>query len=548
MTQLLVADSSTFEDPVELDPELLEGQEPDDEDRDAVVAGVSAWGISIVVHVIALLLLVFVVFLDRMQPEKAPIRVVQIEAPPVVEEEEKERDLIEKVVTEIEAEEEVENPMVTELDLPVEEIETEDEEVSEVPAKGREEAVASSETGGAGAFMAIGAGGGAAGAFGNRNGGGRKRAVGRYGGSKASESAVEAALRWFARHQSGNGMWDLDAYPLNCTLEGPKCEPGTLDNSVVIGGSDNKQHTADVAMTGYAILCFLGAGYDHRTPNKWRKTVRGGIDWLLSIQTRDGVFGQSNYEHGIATMAIAEALGMTNDPKLRAPATKAVAAILARQALHGSSGYAWDYWKANPARNDSSVSGWCIMALKSAKAAGLNTGNGLPGAKQWLETTWRASNPNWKSIDAYGTSGFPYTWDATTGKVTKDKNGPEDMTCVGALCAVFLGYRGDSPMLASLANNLRKNQFQKQWPLETYYVYYSTLAMFQVGGDGWKEWNSVVRDLLVNNQRQSQDCFDGSWDIGTRTSKQWGQRMLATAYCCLSLEVYYRYLPVAVKH
>ncbi|MDA3960135.1 MAG: hypothetical protein PF961_05060, partial [Planctomycetota bacterium] len=127
----MAQDDDLYDD--ELDEELLEDEllDEDEDDRpDEVVAGVSAWGISIVLHVIALLLLVFVVFLERMQPEKAPIKVVQIEAPPPPEEEEKERDIIEKVVTEIEAEEEVENPMVTELDLPVEEIETEDEEVS----------------------------------------------------------------------------------------------------------------------------------------------------------------------------------------------------------------------------------------------------------------------------------------------------------------------------------------------------------------------------------------------------------------------------------
>ena len=97
----------------------------------------------------------------------------------------------------------------------------------ENPVKAREEAVSASEMGGAGAFAAMGAGGGAAGAFGSRTGGGRKAAVGRYGGSRASESAVEAISTLVCEHQSPNGQWDVDGYPINCTIDGPKCEPGT---------------------------------------------------------------------------------------------------------------------------------------------------------------------------------------------------------------------------------------------------------------------------------------------------------------------------------
>nr|MDA3960146.1 terpene cyclase/mutase family protein [Planctomycetota bacterium] len=443
-------------------------------------------------------------------------------------------DIIEKVVTEIEAEEEVENPMVTELDLPVEEIETEDEEVSEVPAKGREEAVSSSETGGAGAFMAIGAGGGAAGAFGNRNGGGRKRAVGRYGGSKASESAVEAALRWFARHQSPNGQWDVDGYPQNCPLPGAKCEPGKAHT-----GADG-----DIATTGYAVLCFLGAGYDHRTPNKWRKVVKGGIDWLVATQKADGSVGGRNYEHPVAVMALAEAYAMTNDPKLKGPAQSGVDHILKRQ-IKSKEGYplGWNYTSPNTTRNDSSVTGWNVMALKSAKAGNLNVGNGLSGSKKWLEASWKAANKNWKNIGSGDSSFFPYTWDSGTGETKHDSRVP-----MGALSAVFLGYRAGDPMLESMGNYIMKNQVPKSYPTNTYYMYYNTLAIFQMGGNRWKEWNNVARDVLVKAQRTGGDCFDGSWDWektgfhGHETG-----RLLSTAYCCLSLEVYYRYLPVAAQ-
>ena len=124
------------------------------------------------------------------------------------------------------------------------------------------------------------------------------------------KSAVDAALKWFKRHQSPNGQWDVDGYPVNCQEAGPKCEPGS-----------NKKG-GDEAVTGYAVLCFLGAGYDHKTPNKFQQTVKRGLDWLVQNQNGEGGWGR-NYENGVCSMALAEAYAMTNDPALREPAQKA---------------------------------------------------------------------------------------------------------------------------------------------------------------------------------------------------------------------------------
>ncbi|TVR40280.1 MAG: hypothetical protein EA402_13865 [Planctomycetota bacterium] len=531
------------EDEELLDDELVdeEGQEEDDGDRE-VVAAWSGWGISLAMHAIVFLLLAFVVIAGRLIDDPVPVRPAVIEPPPPPPEEEKEeRELTEVDVT-IVAEVEVETPVVTQLDVEVEEISTEDEEVSEVAeAKGREEAVSSSETGGSGAFMAIGAGGGAAGAFGNRSGGGRKRALGAYGGSRASESAVDAALRWFARHQSPNGMWDVTGYPVNCDLPGPKCEPGTERT-----GPDG-----DAAATGYAVLAFLGAGYDHRTPNRFRRTVRAGLDWIVENQLDSGGWGSNrNYENGIVAMAIAEAFAMTQDPSLREPAQKAIDHLLSRQAQDGGYGLGWDYTAPKPDRNDSSVSGWVVMALKSAEAGGLNIGNGMDGARNYLVRAWNDTNNQGQGItDPYThRSGFPYTWNASSGGFAR-----ENRTAIGLCMGVFLGKGEGNIMMETMANDVMHRAFESReayyqvsnWPVNTYYLYYNTLGIFQVGGERWQKWNNTVRDLLVNNQRKSDDCFDGSWDFeGTSFHGHRIGRLVSTAYCALSLQVYYRYVPI----
>jgi hypothetical protein len=510
-------------------------------------SGWAGWLISFAFHALLIGLMSTIYFLVQ-QPEVdvPPVRVAMIEAPPKKEEKPKEERTLETTVElDVQAESDHPNP-ISQLELPAEDSEREEESESPV-AKGREEAVADTELGSTGAFMAIGAGGGGAGMFGSRTGGGKKRAVGKFGGSKGSESAVDAALRWFKKHQSANGCWDSVKYVDNCT-EAPKCEPGTYAN---VGDNETT-----MAMTGYAVLCFLGAGYDHQTPNKFKAVVKKGLDYIVSAQKPDGSLGTHNYQNAIAAMALAEAYAMTGDIALKTPAQKAVDIILARQnqdlanapaagATDPYGSFGWDYSRPN-ARSDSSVTGWNVMALKSALAAQLNIGNGMEGAKRWLEKVWKANNPDWAKLDPYtGESVFSYQYysDQPNGGKLGTSVG---LSCIGALCAVFLGHHAGDPMLETLANTIANKQTPAAYPCNTYYMYYNTLAMFQVGGPRWKKWNGTVRDVLVNAQRKGNGCFDGSWDWeGTAFHGYAVGRVLSTAYCCLSLEVYYRYAQVA---
>ncbi len=535
-----------FEDqkPEDMEEELLEGEGEEEEKEPSAAPG---WFISIGVHSLFALIFYYAVWATAEEKiELPPMKVTTIDPPPKpVEKKDLERNIENKVEINVATEADVAAP-INQLDVPIEEKTTSEDENEAEQNKGREEAVAASETGSTGAFMAIGAGGGSAGMFGSRSGGGKRRALAKGGGTRASESAVEAALRWFKRHQSPNGMWDHEKYPVNCT-ETPKCEPG---------GGDNHGSEVNVAMTGYAVLCFLGAGYDHKTPNKFKVTVEKGLEYLRSIQTGEGKFGPRNYEHAVATMALAEAYAMTNDPDLKQPAQKGINIIIARQAKDSKgdaayNGLGWDYIDGQATRMDSSVSGWCTMALKSGLAGGLSVGNSMEGAKKWLRRHWEATNPEWKKLsDPYAdTSTFAYTWDSTSDKVDVGAPGQtHDLAPVGALCAVFLGHHAGDIMLETLCNHVMKYQFPATYPCNTYFMYYNTLAVFQAGGQRWDKWNNSVRDMLVNAQRKGDGCFDGSWDFtGTQFPGHELGRVLSTAYCCLSLEVYYRYKQVGGK-
>jgi hypothetical protein len=547
------------DDEVSIEYDLDNVVSKDEEERGHRNAAMISWAASGLMHAAMVLLMGTVYFLAKEpETETPPVRVQSIPPPPEKKEEKPklERELLEpKVVLEIETVSENPNP-ITQID-PVEDVTMREEENESNVAKGREEAVADSEMGGKGAFMAIGAGGGSAGMFGSRSGGGKRRAVGKGGGSKGSESAVDAALRWFKKHQSSNGMWNAQDYYKNCK-EDPKCEPGGYE------GQDPEN--VNMAMTGYAILAFLGAGYDHKTPNKFKSTVLKGVDFLLAAQKPDGAFSDRNYEHPVAAMALAEAYAMTSDPKLRGPAQKAIDVIVARQnkdpgADVAYNGLGWDY--AGPKdRNDTSVSGWNVMALKSAYAGGLSVGSSMEGCKKFLEKSWKDGNTQkpWcadtAKLDPYrDISRYPYVWTTGTGAIEIsdwDAAGAKptdpwthDMAPVGMVLAVFLGHRSGDPMLETLSNYIMQYQLPKTYPTNTYYMYYSTLGIFQVGGDKWKVWNGQVRDMVVNAQRKGDGCLDGSWDWeGTQFHGHKIGRVLSTAYNTLCLEVYYRYAQV----
>ncbi len=343
----------------------------------------------------------------------------------------------------------------------------------------------------------------------------RKENARQFGGTEQSERAVEASLRWLSKMQSRDGRWEAKAFGAGKV----KFDENGVDR-------DYAGRDADSGVTALAVLAFLGAGYTHEE-GQYSETVDRALRWLISQQKSDGNLGfdaghfAMNYCHGIATYAIAEAYGMQNDPTsntmLREPLLRGVHYILQNQNPDGG----WRYLKGQ--KSDISMSGWHLMALKSAEIAGVNVPR---NAKADVVAFLKG-----RSLGTYGgLAGY-----------REDTPPSPSMTAEAMFCKQMLGMRRDNAASREAAEYLLA-RLPTRTTFNEYYWYYGTLAMYQYGGEGWRDWNGAIRDLLTSEQRTDGD-FAGSWDpLGPWA--QYGGRIYSTALSTLCLEVYYRFLPL----
>ena len=331
--------------------------------------------------------------------------------------------------------------------------------------------------------------------------------AGQAGGSRASEEAVERGLRWLAAHQRNDGSWCFDLSKSPC---GGLCRNSGRDASTT-------------AATALALLPFLGAGYTHRE-GEHQETVKRALYFLGTrarvtphgVDFQDAV-DKGMYGQGIATIALCEAYGMTRDASLKDVAQQAIRFIVFAQDVKGGG---WRYTPGAP--GDVTVTGWQLMAMKSAQLAGLEVPSpAISLVERFLD-----------SVQTEGGARYNYM-------LTQPPRQTNCTTAVGLLCRMYTGWHRDNPAL------YRGVAYLDKWGRsdnDMYYNYYATQVLHHWGGPEWQTWNPRMRDYLIATQGTTSHEA-GSWHFPDPYGDV-GGRLYNTALATLTLEVYYRYLPL----
>jgi hypothetical protein len=344
-----------------------------------------------------------------------------------------------------------------------------------------------------------------------RNSVSREELAATLGGGTRARAAVEAGLAWLAAHQERDGRWN----------------PGRWGAGIEtrVAGEDRGgagMH-ADTGISALAILAFLANGETH-LEGKYRKNVQHGLEFLLRSQAADGNlagdarFCAQMYCHGMASLALSEALALTGDVRIQPYVQRAVDYIVVAQ--HKTSG-GWRYQPGD--KGDMSQFGWQVMALASAELAGITVPQKThDGMRHFLGLCQQGAHGG---LAGYR-PGLP----------------PSRPMTAEAMASRFFLQLTPSPAQIAEATDYLLDELPQSGVANYYYWYYGTLTMFQVQGQAWEQWNQAMQYELTRRQR-TDGHLAGSWDPDSVWGS-YGGRVYSTALATLCLEVYYRYLPL----
>jgi hypothetical protein len=280
-----------------------------------------------------------------------------------------------------------------------------------------------------------------------------------------TEAVINGALRYLAAQQQANGSW---------TAQGGRGEH-------------------PVAITGYALLAFMAAG-NLPEEGDYARQVNAGMQYLLDTIQMDGTYrdagaGQYMYNHGIATIALAELYGQTRSPAIRAKLDRAIKLIITTQTDRGDNKGGWRY-RPFPGDADISVTVMQVVALRAAKNGGFNVPQQtIDDAIDYVRRCKAGDAGGFSYQAGRGEAGFART--------------------AAAIYSLQVCGQYDDPLVQPASDYLFKNNRARDvwW---TYGCNYATPAEYMIGGDHWKRWYGLMKDSLLGSvRRDGEQCY---WD------------------------------------
>lgn len=302
---------------------------------------------------------------------------------------------------------------------------------------------------------------------------------------------MEEALDWLASRQSASGAWI---------------------------GSGREESRYPIAITSYALMAFLAAGH---LPDEGEHgaVVTRGVDYLLSQVSDDGLFpsknsGQYMYEHGIATIVLAEVYGQSRSEKLKDRLQRLVRIIVSSQNEEGG-------WRYRPIAHDADISVTVlqVVALRAAKNNGLAVPAGtITKAVNYVRACYVPTE-----------GGFAYQPGEEAGFART----------AAAIYSLQVCGEYDDPRIAKGSSYLFRNVHpDDQW--FTYGCFYAAPAQYMLGGEIWERWYGRMKAILLPAVRRQ----DGRsyWDTALDGSSP--GPLYSTAVYTMILAMPNHYLPL----
>jgi hypothetical protein len=334
------------------------------------------------------------------------------------------------------------------------------------------------------------------------------RAEGEWELTGASEDSLARGIDWLARHQGPEGNWTSN----------------------------------DLGLVSMGALAFLAAGH---LPGRGEHgdTVSRSLDYVVRNAKHSGLLNIADarrdmYNHGLSAFVLGQAYGVSDDRRIGPALDRALKVIAQTQCGDGG----WDYVaRAQPNGHDLSLAVMQAKALRSAVDSGLEVPpevirKAIQSVRQHY--TPKGCSPR-EPEDVQRQHPGQFTYSKGGGNATVA------MAAAGVVClqefAQYDDWRIDKSMEVICKAIREKCQPDKvsrgRAPFDAYTLYYVGQALYQVGGDRWREHYPLLRDALVNSQR------DDYWPANGRVSGRPGDLYMTSA-ACFVLAMPYRYLPI----